>query len=353
MARGTKQKARSQRVEELLQIRYDSGEERVAMALASRRLGKLVLTAHGLVKRYDPAGPPVVDHLNLELGPGDRIGIVGPNGAGKSTLLDILAGRLAPDAGTLTWGDTVQVGYFDQRSADLDDRLRLLEFIEREAALIRTADGERVEAAQMLEWFLFPRPMQHARIGSLSGGERRRLYLLRTLVHQPNVLLLDEPTNDLDIQTLTVLEEFLDHFGGALVVVSHDRYFLDRTVDFLVAMGNGRLGPRLPAPYETFARLREGEHEPASPADAAQPPGKPGSLRRPPPSGLTWKEQRELEAVEARIAELEARRKLLLDEINEVCNNYAQLHELSNTLNNLDLELDAVLERWFQLSEKA
>jgi ATP-binding cassette subfamily F protein uup len=353
MARGTKQKARSQRVEELLQIRYDSGEERVALALASRRLGKLVLTAHGLVKRYDPAGPPVVDRLNLELGPGDRIGIVGPNGAGKSTLLDLLAGRLIPDAGTLAWGDTVKVGYFDQRSADLDDRLRILEFIEHEAALIRTADGERVEAAQMLEWFLFPRPLQQARIGSLSGGERRRLYLLRTLVHQPNVLLLDEPTNDLDIQTLTVLEEFLDHFGGALVVVSHDRYFLDRTVDFLVAMENGRLGPRLPAPYEVFARLREGEHEPAPPADAAQPLGKPGSLRRPPSSRLTWKEQRELEAVEARIAELEARRKLLLDEINEVCNNYAQLHELSNTLNNLDLELDAVLERWFQLSEKA
>src|SRR5690606_1920171 len=144
--------------------------------------------------------------------PGDRIGIVGPNGAGKSTLLDLLAGKQEPDQGTIQWGETVEIGYYDQRSEDLDDHQRIIEFVNEEAPLILTKDGERVEAAQMLEWFLFPRPMQYARIGSLSGGERRRLYLLRTSIHQPNVLFLDEPTNDLDIQTLTVLEEFLDHF---------------------------------------------------------------------------------------------------------------------------------------------
>ncbi|RIK46225.1 MAG: ABC transporter, partial [Chloroflexi bacterium] len=254
MARGTKQKARSQRVEELMQIRYDSGEEVVSLALAGRRLGKQVLTARGLVKAY--AGVPVVDGVDLLLEPGDRIGIVGPNGAGKSTLLDLLAGKQEPDQGTLAWGETVQVGYYDQRSEDLDDQQRIIEFINEEAPLILTKEGKRVEAAQMLEWFLFPRPMQYARIGSLSGGERRRLYLLRTLIHQPNLLLLDEPTNDLDIQTLTVLEEFLDHFAGCLVVVSHDRYFLDRTVDFLLAMEGGKLGPRYPTPYATFERLR-------------------------------------------------------------------------------------------------
>ena len=160
MARGTKQKARKQRVEEMLQLRYDSGDERVAMAMASRRLGNKVLDARGLTKRYDET--TVVAGVDLHLEPGDRIGIIGPNGAGKSTLLDILAERQAADAGSVQWGDTVRVGYYDQRSADLRDNMRLLEFIENEAPLIRTKDGERVEAAQMLEWFLFPRPMQYA-----------------------------------------------------------------------------------------------------------------------------------------------------------------------------------------------
>ena len=194
--------------------------------------------------------------MSLRLEPGDRVGILGPNGAGKSTLLDMLVGKTEPDAGVVRWGDTVRVGYYDQLGEDLDEDMRLLEFIEEEAALIRTRSGERVEAAKMLEWFLFPRSLQRARIRSLSGGERRRLYLLRTLVHQPNVLILDEPTNDLDIQTLNVLEEFLDRFTGCLLVVSHDRYFLDRTVDYVRFMEGGTLGPQYPGPYETAVKLR-------------------------------------------------------------------------------------------------
>ncbi|MCX6044620.1 MAG: ABC-F family ATP-binding cassette domain-containing protein, partial [Chloroflexi bacterium] len=241
MARGTKQKARKQRAEELLQIQGDSGQDKVAISLAGRRLGGQVLSAHKLQKKYGDA--VVLNDVEFQLEPGDRIGIMGPNGAGKSTLLDILGGKQLPDSGTVQWGETVRLGYYDQRSAGLDDQMRLLDFIEQEAPLIRTKDGEIVEAAKMLEWFLFPRNVQRARIGSLSGGERRRLYLLRTLIHQPNVLFLDEPTNDLDIQTLTVLEEFLDYFVGCVVVVSHDRYFLDRTVDFLVTVEDGKLGP--------------------------------------------------------------------------------------------------------------
>lgn len=350
MARGAKQKARKQRVEELLELRYDSGEERVAIALASRRLGNKVLDAQGIHKRY--GGPDVLAGIDLRLEPGDRIGIIGPNGAGKSTLLDILAGRLAPDAGTLTWGDTVRVGYYDQRSIDLRDNMRLLELIEAEASVIRTRDGDRVEAAQMLEWFLFPRPMQYARIGSLSGGERRRLYLLRTLVHQPNVLLLDEPTNDLDIQTLTVLEQFLDHFAGCVVVASHDRYFLDRTVDFILAMEGGQLGPRYPAPYTNFVRLCD-----AAAAEAAAAPTRPTALPDPAagagspvPRRLTWKEQRELAGLEAAIHEMETRRKTLLDEIEHSGDNYVRLRELSAELEALHLALDTALVRWFDLS---
>lgn len=361
MARGTKQKARKQRVEELLEIRYDSGQARVAIALASRRLGTKALDAQKLVKRYD--GRPVLNGVALHLEPGDRIGLIGPNGAGKSTLLDILAGRVLPDSGLVHWGETVQIGYYDQRSAALRDEMRLLDFIEKDAPLIRTNDGDRVEAAQMLEWFLFPRAMQYARIGSLSGGERRRLYLLRTLMHQPNVLLLDEPTNDLDIQTLAVLEEFLDHFVGCLIVASHDRYFLDRTVDFLVAVEDGKLGPRYPAPYSTFVRLRaEAAQSVLQPAvqPVKQPAGaKSGAKAVALEDGagvgrkLTWKEQRELEGLEIQIAQFEERRNLLLDTIQNLGDNYESLQSTTAELETLLKMLDAAVERWFELSSIA
>ncbi len=346
MARGTKQKARKQRVEELLQIRYDRGDERVALALATRRLGKTVLRAEGLVKRYD--GKAVLDGATLLLEPGDRIGILGPNGAGKSTLLDILAGKTAPDAGQVTWGETVQIGYYDQRSEEMDDGQRILEFVQHEAPVILTKEGERVEAAQMLEWFLFPRSMHYARIGSLSGGERRRLYLLRTLLHQPNVLLLDEPTNDLDIQTLTVLEEFLDHFSGALIVVSHDRYFLDRCVDFLVALEDGRLGPRYPTPYTTFERLRrEATPAPTTTVIAPTPTARSAGPRR-----LSWKEQQEIAALEAEIAQLEARKAALTEQLAGG-GDYQRMQALAATLETTNAALEQALARWFELAEIA
>jgi len=349
MARGTKQKARKQRVDELLEIRYDSGEEKVAIALASRRLGHKVLNVQGLTKRY--AERVVLDGIDLHLEPGDRIGIVGPNGAGKSTLLDILAGRLAPDAGSLAWGDTVRVAYYDQRSVDLRDHMRLLEFIENEAPVIRTKEGDPVEAAQMLEWFLFPRAMQYARIGSLSGGERRRLYLLRTLIHQPNVLLLDEPTNDLDIQTLAVLEEFLDHFVGCLIVASHDRYFLDRTVDFLTAMEDGKLGPRYPTPYTNFAQRRaEALVPPMAVASVVKPIVQETANSQRPGRKLSWKEQRELEELTARIDAFESRKLSLLDEISKSGDNYERLRILTAELDTLHPALDTALDRWFDLS---
>ncbi len=349
MARSTKQKARKQRVEELMQLQTDRGEDKVAMSLASRRLGNQVLTARHLSKRYDDA--VVLNDVALILEPGDRIGIMGPNGAGKSTLLDLLAGKQPPDQGQITWGDTVRLGYYDQRSADLNEEMRLLEFIEKEAPLIRTKEGEIVEAAKMLEWFLFPRPMQRARIGSLSGGERRRLYLLRTLIHQPNVLFLDEPTNDLDIQTLAVLEEFLDYFVGCLVVVSHDRYFLDRTVDFLVTVENGQLGPRYPTPYTTYARLRQEANSKPAPAKAEPEPVTSQSKAPAPVRKLSWKEQRELESLETQIERLEADKTTLLAEMNSAGADYVKLQQLGARLEALETELEKALERWLELSE--
>ena len=368
MARGTKQKARQQRAVEMEQLRYDTQQERVALALASRRLGKKVLAARSLTKRYGSL--TVLDGMDFELAPGDRVGIIGPNGAGKSTLLDILAGRLEPDSGTVEWGETVHLGYYDQRNVALDENQRVIDFVKGEAELIRVqertipawnrtaADLQLIDAAQMLEWMLFPRPQQWAYIGSLSGGERRRLYLLKTLIHQPNVLLLDEPTNDLDIQTLTVLEEFLDHFKGVLVVASHDRYFLDRTVDFLVSFEPGGVASgRYPAPFSVYQSLREEEERQAQRAaapargreeKAARTPSPPAD--EPAPRKLTWREQREREGLESRVEQLEQDAAALHAEINASSSDYQRLQAAAGRLAAVERELDAALARWLELS---
>ncbi len=365
-ARSTKQKARIQRIDALQQIRHDLGEDRVALALAGRRLGKQVLSARGLVKAFD--GRTVLAGVDLDLGPGDRLGIVGPNGAGKSTLLDVLAGRLAADAGTVAWGETVAVGYFDQRSAALRDDLKLIDYVDQEAPLIRMADGSQATSARMLEWLLFPGPQQHARIGSLSGGERRRLYLLRTLLHQPNVLLLDEPTNDLDIETLQVLESFLDAFTGTVVVVSHDRYFLDRTVDQLAVLEDGRLHTGYPTPFDTFLRIRAEQRARRSPAVPAPPPPGRGASDEsdargaapttaapaapaPPPRKRSWKTARTIEALEGRIAELEARQAALAADIGAAGADHVRLAALSDALAEVNAAIDDATAQWLALEE--
>ena len=356
MARGTKQKARGQRVAELQRIHYDSDSDRVVMALATRRLGKTVLTAKGVTKLY--AGAAAVKGIDFALEPGDRVGLLGPNGAGKSTFLDLLAGKVEPDAGQIDWGRTVRIGYYDQQTSDLRDSQRLLEFIEDEAPLIMARDGKRLEAGQMLEWFLFPRKTQRGRIGSLSGGERRRLYLLRTLIHQPNVLLLDEPTNDLDVQTLTVLEEFLDAFSGCLIVASHDRYFLDRTVDFILPFEDGVLGKRYPAPYTTYRRLRA--------QDKKAVRAKPARVSRHSTNGreeagpratvasrkLTWQEHQELTRLEEEIATWEEEQARLQQRINDSGSDYQKLQSLSSELNQLETSLETAFNRWAELSQR-
>lgn len=352
-ARSTKQKARIQRVTGLQQIQYDRGDQRIAIALASRRLGKRVLTATSLSKQYGDL--TLFQNLDFELHPGDRIGLIGPNGAGKSSFLDVLAGKTASDTGNTHWGETVQLGYYDQRSEGLRDDQRVIEFIETAVPLIQTNDGSKIEAAQMLEWFLFNRREQQTYIGSLSGGERRRLYLLSILVHQPNVLFLDEPTNDLDVQTLTVLEEFLDHFQGCLVVVSHDRYFLDRNVDFLMSFEDGVLGTRYPAPYEAYRRLREEERREKSEERGAKsetplPKLETRNLKLE-TRKLSWKEQRELESAEQQMAALNEKIAELEADINSAGGDYVRLPGLVAQLDEAKEKLTAVEERWLELSE--
>lgn len=354
MARGTKQKARRQRLETLQTLHYDRGDQQVEMALANRRLGKKALQVKGVRKAYE--GEPVLDGVDFRLAPGDRIGLVGPNGVGKSTFLDILAGVTHADAGTVDWGETVHVGYYDQRSRGLDDEAKVIDFMNRVAPLIYTKDGVRVEAAKMLEWFLFPRPQQQAKVGSLSGGERRRLYLLTVLAHRPNVILLDEPTNDLDIQTLNVLESFLDAFAGCLIVVSHDRYFLDRTVDFLGTFDNGRFSGRYPTPFSAYQQRRRAEREtsgatpPSSPRQREEQPDRSSPSR---PRRLSWKEKQELSRLNERIETLEKEKVEAQTAVNAAGDDYQKLNELAQRLQTIDNELDEIMERWLELSEIA
>ena len=353
MARSTKQKARKQRVAEMQTLRLDRREQQVAISLASRRLGKRVLEARGLSKRF---GEQILfENLDFDLAQGDRIGILGPNGVGKSTLLNVLAGKLAPDSGAVNWGETVVLGYYDQLSAGLRDDKRVFDTIADAAPLIKNEEGYRIDAAQMLEWFLFTRAEQQTYVGSLSGGERRRLYLLLTLVTQPNVLFLDEPTNDLDIHTLAVLEQFLDQFQGCLVVVSHDRYFLDRNVDFLVSFEDGLLGARYPTPYESY---RKNVERGMLNAERGVRNAEPATGHRPPATGnrqpakLTWKERQELTAVEAQIAALEETIPALEAAINAAGGDYTRLQSLSDDLTTARAALETAETRWLELSEK-
>ena len=237
-ARSTKQKARIQRFEELKNSKIDTIDDKIEISAASARLGKKVIEVNNISKRYD--NKFLIKDFSCIFSKNDRVGIIGSNGMGKSTFLNICTGRTEPDAGEVIIGETVRIGYFSQESKEIDENLRVIEYVREGGEFIKNSEGELISASKMLENFLFDSNMQWTPISKLSGGERRRLQLLRMLMEAPNVLVLDEPTNDLDIQTLTILEDYLDSFEGTVIAVSHDRYFLDRTSEkLLVFEGNG------------------------------------------------------------------------------------------------------------------
>src|SRR5262245_10840633 len=341
-ARTTKQQARIDRIAVMQADAPDAARGELDISVAARRIGKKVIELKGVSKSYPvPAGArTLIRQLDLTIDRRERLGIVGPNGSGKTTLLNLIAGRVAPDAGTITIGETVHLAYYDQESAELDETQRAIDYIKEGAELARTGEGALITAAQMLERFLFPAEAHYTPIAKLSGGERRRLYLLRKLMAAPNVLLLDEPTNDLDIQTLAVLEDYLDDFAGALVVVSHDRYFLDRTIGRLLAFeGDGAI-VEYPGAYSVYAEMRsrfggskvESLKVEGSKVEASQ--GKPSNVQHSDiqtarPRKLTFKEARELQELEGRIAGMESEQAALEAQINAASGDYQALLRLT------------------------
>lgn len=262
-ARSTKQKARIDRIRAMQATEFKQGHGKVDIATAGRRIGKKVIELVNISKGYGDR--TLINGFTYEFSPEDRVGIIGGNGVGKSTLMDIITGRLKPDSGTVEIGTTIHIGYFDQHSDDLtlNPDQRVIDYLKDVAELVKIADGTVITASQMLERFLFPGNQQYAPISKLSGGEKRRLFLLRVLMSAPNVLILDEPTNDLDVQTLAVLEDYLEDFNGCVIVVSHDRYFLDRVVETIFAFEpNGTLR-QYPGNYSVYLDYKQAEEESA------------------------------------------------------------------------------------------
>lgn len=372
-ARSTKQKAHIQRYEALRDQKAPEIDGKVEMESASSRLGRTTVEIENLSKSY---GDKVLlrDFTYIFL-KNDRIGIIGPNGAGKSTLMKMIAGWVQPDSGTIEIGQTVRMGYFSQENEDMDESLRVIDYIKNVAEYVKTKDGS-ISASQMLERFLFPSNMQYTTIGKLSGGERRRLYLLRILMDAPNVILLDEPTNDLDIQTLTILEDYLDSFQGIVITVSHDRYFLDRVVrrifafegdgivrqyeggftDYQAALyerklaeeaGTGEAGKQKNSGQKGGAASSEDEakREAKAEAEAARRQGR--KLK------FSYKEQKEWDTIDEDIASLEEAVAELEKEMEAAAANYSQLQELLAKKEAKEAELEEKMDRWMYLSELA
>ncbi|MBP2645045.1 MAG: ettA [Firmicutes bacterium] len=349
-ARSTKQKARIDRFEELNAQTPKEKGEKLEIQAGSSRLGRKIIELTNVSKSFgDYRAVKDFSYIILRE---DRVGIIGPNGSGKSTLLNIIAGQISPDSGLVDIGQTVKLGYFSQENKEMDGNLRVIDYIKEEANFITTADGREISASQLLEQFLFSPALQWSPISKLSGGEKRRLYLLRILMGSPNVLLLDEPTNDLDITTLTILEDFLESFSGAVIIVSHDRYFLDRTVEKIFAFeGNGGI-TQYPGGYSDYNAKRPAEAETDKPKRSDSSPRMVyAEVAR--PRKFTFKEQREYEEIDNKIAETENQLTAVQQGINTAGSNFELLQKLTEEEARLKETLDQLLERWTYLYELA
>lgn len=344
-ARTTKSKERIQRYEALLDQDAPETDEAVQMAAASSRLGKKIIELHDVSKAFD--GRSIVSHFSYNLLRSDRIGIVGRNGAGKSTLLHLIARELAPDSGTVEVGATVKIGHFSQEGRELDLQQRVYDFIHDIADEVKTDEGT-FSANQMMERFLFPGDLQSVPIGRLSGGERRRLYLLSVLMEAPNVLLLDEPTNDLDVTTLSILEDYLQGFPGPILAVSHDRFFLDKLAESIFEVrGDGEID-RFTGNWSDWQAKRREAEAPAPKAEKTKPAAERPRERK---LKFSFKEQREFETIDDDLAQLEADIAACQAEQAACGSDYVKLQELQARQAELEAALEEKTERWVYLNE--
>ena len=355
-ARSTKQKARIARYEEVKNQKVDLDRAAVEICLAGSRLGRTVIELEHV--SYAAGGRTILRDFSYTLLRNDRVGILGRNGTGKTTLLNILSGRLQPSDGTVAIGQTVKIGYFTQNCVEMDERLRAIEYIQEAAHHITLADGTQISASQLMERFLFPGNLQWTPIARLSGGEKRRLYLLRVLMEAPNVLLLDEPTNDLDLETMAVLESFLDDFRGAIVFVSHDRYFVDRLADKVFVYENDGSLTLYSGGYSYYkekeAERRAGEESrPAEPKAAAGGRTAGKTARTGTKPKLSFKEQKEYAEIEGIIASKEGELKAVRLQMEQNAADYGKLGELGREEGRLQAELEHLMERWAYLEEIA
>ena len=343
-ARSTKSKERIQRYEELKDQKAPERDSTVQLSAASSRLGKKIITLEHISKGYD--GRTIFRDFSYGLLRSDRIGIVGRNGAGKSTLLRVLAGELPPDSGTVELGETVKIGHFSQEGRELDLNQRVYDFIYNVAAQVKTDEGT-FSAKTMLERFLFPPDLQQTTIGRLSGGERRRLYLLSILMAAPNVLLLDEPTNDLDITTLSILEDYLQSFPGPIIAVSHDRFFLDKLADTIFEVRpEGRVDV-FTGNWSDWARKRTPPEEKKPEKQEKPAPERPREKKL----KFSYNEQREFDTIDSVIAELDAQLSACRQEQESCGSDYVRLQALTAEQERLTAELDAKTERWVYLND--
>ena len=359
-ARSTKQKARIDRIGEMQDRDFKQAQEKVNIDTPGRRIGKKVIELENITKSYK--GRTLFKDFSYKFTPSDRLGIIGGNGTGKSTLMNIITGRIEPDEGHVDIGQTIHIGYFDQHSDNildaLDENQRVIEYIKEVAEVVTTADGNKITASQMLEKFLFPPDQQYAPIHKLSGGEKRRLFLLQVLMDAPNVLILDEPTNDLDVQTLAILEDYLENFNGCVIVVSHDRYFLDRSVEFILAIEPDAQVRLYPGNYSVYLEHKKKAEKEAKQEQIQDKPkqsktnttsNKSNDKKEKPLSNF---ERREYEKLETKIAQLEADKEKLENDMAINCSDFNLVQELSNKLASLNEAIDTNTERWMELAER-
>ena len=361
-ARGTKQKAHIKRFEVLSAEKPIEMDKSVTLNSITTRLGNKTIELHDISKSFPGMSHPLIEHFSYNFLRTDRIGITGPNGCGKSTLMKLITGILEPDSGYIEVGETVNIGYFSQENEYMDASMKVIDYVKEVGEYVTTSDG-KITASQMLERFLFDGAMQWSKIEKLSGGEKRRLYLMRVLMSAPNVLILDEPTNDLDIQTLTILEDYLDHFDGIIITVSHDRYFLDRIVNRIFSFeGDGKVR-QFEGGYSDYLIRKElegldtemslkghaaGTEEQPKKAESSS---KDTWKQREPKLKFTFKEQREFESIDDDIAKLEEKIETLDAQIAANATNSVKLRELMEKKEETENALDEKMDRWVYLND--